>query len=129
MLSSNIVVNASTKGTLNIALLNKRWLQKNGPTDVLSFPAIDYNYNFSPPLKVVELGDIIVSVETAKKQALDNNHSLGKELCWLVSHGLLHLLGWDHQTKTSLNEMLKFQDKLLTITDNLRTVDLSGDEF
>ncbi len=112
----------------SISKINERWLKKCQPTDVLSFPLIDH-HSISPPQdQYLELGDIIVSVETAKKQAVDNNHSLGKEISWLVSHGLLHLLGWDHQTDTSLNEMLNFQDKLINITDNLRTVDFRGSE-
>ncbi len=111
-----------------IASINKKWLQKYQPTDVLSFPLIDDNSALPPQNHYLELGDIIISVETAKQQAIENHHSFGKELCWLVSHGLLHLLGWDHQTETTLNDMLNFQEKLLTITDNLWTIDIKGDE-
>ena len=63
----------------------------------------------------VELGDIIVSVPTAERQALEQNHSLERELCWLVSHGLLHLLGWDHPDDASLMTMLQCQEQLLAI--------------
>ena len=63
----------------------------------------------------VELGDIIVSVPTAERQALEQNHSLERELCWLVSHGLLHLLGWDHPDDASLMTMLQCQEQLLAM--------------
>ncbi len=95
-----------------VAKLNDKWRQKKGSTDVLSFPSLDNN-TFVPSLHCLELGDIIVSVETALKQAKENHHSLADELKWLVSHGFLHLLGWDHPTSTSLDRMLCDQEKLL----------------
>ncbi|AUB37577.1 ybeY, putative rRNA maturation factor [Nostoc flagelliforme CCNUN1] len=59
------------------------------------------------------LGDIIVSVDTAQRQAQQQEHSLPTELAWLASHGLLHLLGWDHPDEESLGRMLKQQVRLL----------------
>ena len=59
------------------------------------------------------LGDIIISLETAARQAQQNNHSLTIELAWLASHGLLHLLGWDHPDDARLEEMLAQQANLL----------------
>jgi len=79
---------------------------------VLSFAALDD----APPLTddpCLELGDIIVSVPTARRQALDHGHDLHWELRWLVSHGLLHLLGWDHPDDNSLAAMLALQERLL----------------
>jgi probable rRNA maturation factor len=57
------------------------------------------------------LGDIVISVETAQRQAQD--HSLEIELAWLAAHGLLHLLGWDHPDLARLEEMLQQQQQLL----------------
>lgn len=97
-----------------IAELNQRWRNKDSATDVLSFSALEAEM----PLEgdpSVELGDIIVSVPTAERQALEQNHSLERELCWLVSHGLLHLLGWDHPDDASLMTMLQCQEQLLAM--------------
>ena len=97
-----------------IAELNQRWRHRASATDVLSFSALEAEM----PLEAdpsVELGDIIVSVPTAERQALEQNHSLERELCWLVSHGLLHLLGWDHPDDASLMTMLQCQEQLLAI--------------
>ena len=97
-----------------IAELNQRWRNKASATDVLSFSALEAEM----PLEgdpSVELGDIIVSVPTAQRQALEQNHSLERELCWLVSHGLLHLLGWDHPDDASLMTMLQCQEQLLAM--------------
>ena len=71
----------------------------------------------------IELGDIIVSVSTAKRQAKENDHSLQKELRWLVSHGLLHLLGWEHPNIKRLEEMLILQEYLLSIAVDLQHPD------
>ncbi len=95
-----------------VAKLNHKWRHKKGPTDVLSFPALD-NDMVLPFYSSLELGDIIVSVETALKQAKLHHHSLSVELRWLVSHGFLHLLGWDHPTSSSLDKMLCDQNKLI----------------
>lgn len=61
----------------------------------------------------LELGDIVISVETAARQAPDHGHSLERELLFLASHGLLHLLGWDHPDDASLAAMLARQEALL----------------
>ena len=68
--------------------LNRTYRGRNRPTDVLSFSYDDESY----------LGDIIISVETAQRQAQEEGHSLERELSILVIHGFLHLLGYDHET-------------------------------
>ena len=95
-----------------IADLNSTWRQKTGPTDVLSFTALDDAGDWME-CPSIELGDIVVSLETARRQAQEQGHSLQRELRWLVSHGLLHLLGWDHPDDASLAEMLALQERLL----------------
>ncbi|MFM7646562.1 MAG: rRNA maturation RNase YbeY, partial [Cyanobium sp.] len=60
----------------------------------------------------LELGDIVISIETAARQAADHGHNLEQELLFLASHGLLHLLGWDHPDDTSLEAMLARQERL-----------------
>ena len=97
-----------------ITALNGRWRHKPRATDVLSFSALEADMppDSSPS---IELGDIIVSVPTAERQALEQEHSLERELCWLVSHGLLHLLGWDHPDDSRLEAMLKCQEQLVAM--------------
>ena len=72
-----------------------------------------------PPNLCLELGDIFLSVETAIHQAKEHNHSLNFELQWLVSHGFLHLLGWDHPSSASLEKMLAVQENLIERIENL----------
>jgi probable rRNA maturation factor len=64
----------------------------------------------------LELGDIVISIETAARQAQDHGLSLEQELMFLASHGLLHLLGWDHPDEPSLATMLARQEELVMVT-------------
>ncbi len=75
------------------ALKLEHW-GEDATTDVLSFPAWEPGDPFVP----AHLGDIIISLDTAKKQAFEQGHSLETEVIVLASHGLTHLLGFDHQT-------------------------------
>jgi probable rRNA maturation factor len=106
-----------------IAALNRDWRQKEGPTDVLAFAAQEdaqFDSLVAAPIgEPLELGDIVISVETAARQAPEHDHSLEQELLFLASHGLLHLLGWDHPDDASLTAMLARQQRLLTSTGPL----------
>jgi probable rRNA maturation factor len=101
---------------LEIQTLNSQFRHQDRPTDVLSFAAMEVDFP-----KVADdtdlslyLGDIIISVDTAARQAPEHGYSLIKELAWLASHGLLHLLGWDHPDEESLLLMLDRQETFLT---------------
>ena len=75
--------------------LNWRWRGKRGTTDVLSFPAEQAEFE---KLAEATLGDVVVSVERAEKQAAEHGLSFEKEVKQLILHGLLHLCGYDHVT-------------------------------
>ena len=96
-----------------ISHLNQNWLKKNGPTDVLSFPIISELDNAND-FFCIELGDLFISLEMAIQQSKEYKHSLKKEMLWLASHGLLHLLGWEHNNNQQLEDMLKFQEYLIS---------------
>jgi probable rRNA maturation factor len=98
-----------------IQSLNAQYRQIDRPTDVLAFAALEDEIVLPAEMHSLPLylGDIIISIETAQRQAAIQKHSLAIELLWLASHGFLHLLGWDHPDDQSLNEMLACQDLLL----------------
>lgn len=101
-----------------IAELNGTYRQMDRPTDVLSFAALEDDTPLAPELLATEplyLGDIIISLDTAQRQAEAAGHSLNWETVWLASHGFLHLLGWDHPNDDQLRAMLAKQDHLLQI--------------
>ena len=106
-----------------ISDLNHTWLGKSKSTDVLSFPIIDET-SFILSSEVIELGDIVISVPTAIRQAKENNVDLFRELRWLATHGLLHLLGWDHCDQDSLTQMLITQEQLLDLRGILRNEEM-----
>lgn len=89
-----------------IAELNGRYRNKPRPTDVLSFPwralARVYDPRLTEPRYSKEfagfLGDVVISVETARRNARAAGHSTAREIRWLILHGVLHLLGYDHET-------------------------------
>jgi probable rRNA maturation factor len=102
------VAPASARGHLTIAIapdtrvraLNKRFRRTDKATDVLSFPAGERG----------ELGDVIIAAGVARRQALAAGHSLQTELKVLALHGLLHLLGYDHETDDG--RMLRVERRL-----------------
>ena len=103
-------------GDREIATFNQQYRQKDRPTDVLAFAALESELIL--PQEFAEslyLGDIVISLDTANEQAVRQQHSLATELAWLASHGLLHLLGWDHPDDSSLLKMLKKQANLLKL--------------
>ncbi len=83
----------------SIHQLNRDYRGMDAPTDVLAF-----SQECSPgPTRV--LGDVIVSLETARRQAAHQGCTLRREVAWLISHGVLHLLGYDHRDNTELTTM------------------------
>ncbi len=99
-----------------IQVLNAQYRQQNKPTDVLAFAALEVDFPQSEEMLAsapLYLGDIVISMDTAQRQAQQQEHNLPTELAWLSAHGLLHLLGWDHPDEESLMDMLKKQVLLL----------------
>ena len=106
---------------LNISLLDEdemsalhlRWMQEDGPTDVLAFPMDEVKPN-SATLGPAMLGDIALCPIYANQNALKVNSSLQNELELLTVHGVLHLLGYDHMKADEKEVMFALQDKYLT---------------
>jgi rRNA maturation RNase YbeY len=79
-------------GNAEIRKLNAKFRKKDYPTDVLSFPAGD-----ELPTGVQLLGDVVISVERANEQAKEKRRTLNEEMVTLLIHGIVHLLGYDHE--------------------------------
>lgn len=101
-----------------IKLLNKEYRQIDKSTDVLSFvfneqlDEEELTFYLSQ-IKIKELGDIVINYNQAKQQALQYNHSLTREVCFLFTHGLLHLLGFDHKKIDDEKNMFCLQEEIL----------------
>ncbi len=93
-----------------IKKINKKYLNRDRPTDVIAFSMLEgKEFNVSTPTKV--LGDIIISVDTAKKQAREYKHSLNREIKILFIHGLFHLFGYDDTSEKSKKAMMRMEMK------------------
>jgi probable rRNA maturation factor len=97
--------------------LNAQWRGKDRPTDVLSFPMIEPAELEAPGPSGIPrmLGDIVVSLEMASRQASEYGHSVEREIGFLLVHGLLHLLGEDHETPEQDESMRARQREILAL--------------
>ena len=108
-----------------IAVLNEQWMGKKGPTDVLSFPMDELSPGRVEPGHEGSaagswddqdegyLGDIALCPQVAAQQAPAAGHGTDDEIALLTTHGILHLLGYDHATATEHAEMFGLQGRLL----------------
>jgi probable rRNA maturation factor len=88
-------------------------------TDVLSFPMLDFTEEEEADDgdeyidEELALGDIVISMEKALEQSKEYGHSFNRELAFLLVHGMLHLLGYDHEVEASEGEIFEKQEKIL----------------
>lgn len=112
--------------------MNKQFRGIDCPTDVLSFPMIEYPASgefgfleeredcFDPESGELSLGDIVISKEKAAAQAEEYGHSLLREYAFLIVHSILHLTGYDHIEETERQEMEAKQEEIMRYLDILR---------
>ena len=100
-----------------IRRLNRRYRQKNTATDVLAFPLTE---GPAPAPQPGLLGDVVISVPTATRQAEERDRPIIQEVTFLLAHGLLHLLGYDHATRREEREMSARTEKLLAAVEAAR---------
>ncbi|MBM9529311.1 pyridoxine 5'-phosphate synthase [Desulfoprunum benzoelyticum] len=103
--------------------LNRRYRHKDQPTNVLSFPFADGIDPALAELPVAELGDIVISLDTAGREAREFGQSFDHRLLWLVTHGLLHLLGYDHERSPAEEQRMQAREEelLARLTTHRRT--------
>lgn len=106
--------------------INKQFRGMDKPTDVLSFPAIEYELAgdfsdlekdlgeyFNPETGELLLGDIVISVDRAIEQAENYGHSIAREIAFLTAHSMFHLMGYDHMSDEERIAMEKKQEEVL----------------
>ncbi len=97
-------------GDKTLQSLNKQWRAIDKPTNVLSFPGQDIQVGGQAGLM---LGDIVISLETTKREAALENKAFNDHLSHLVIHGFLHLFGYDHENDIEANQMESLETKIL----------------
>ena len=106
-------VNVTFTDNEGIRNINREFRELDVPTDVLSFPMVDYEAPADYGIGELLLGDIVISVERAFEQAENYGHSIKREMCFLTAHSMLHLLGYDHMEDEERIVMEKKQEEIL----------------
>lgn len=97
-IEDNAEVSVTVVDNTEIRELNREHRNKDSVTDVLSFPmSEDGEFDVNPDTGRIMLGDIVISAPRAEEQAKEYGHSLMRELCFLATHSMFHLLGYDHE--------------------------------
>ncbi len=107
----NVMFNIIIVDNEEIHKLNKSYRGIDRPTDVISFALEDDDTFIKMDIRI--LGDIYISIDKARSQALEYGHSLLRELCFLTVHGILHLLGYDHMKEEDEKVMFELQERIL----------------
>lgn len=115
MIGQNVEVSVTFVDDERIQAINREYRGKDQPTDVLSFALNEGDgEEVSDGENIPQLlGDIIISIPRAKKQAEDYGHTFERELCFLAVHGFLHLVGYDHDTEDAEKAMFIKQEEIL----------------
>jgi len=114
-ITSDYIVEVNLVNDEEIQAINKAYRGKDAPTDVISFAFLD---NIESEIAIKGdvprlLGEIMISYETAARQAKNYGHSLEREMKFLFTHGILHLLGYNHETEEQEQVMFALQDQIL----------------
>ena len=109
--SENCEVSVLLTDDPHITQLNREYRDIDASTDVLAFAMQEGDDN--NPMTTNILGDVVISLETAERQAKSQSHSLEDEVIFLTVHGVLHLLGYDHQTQNDASVMFEKQETII----------------
>ncbi|WP_374962852.1 rRNA maturation RNase YbeY [Mycoplasma sp. CSL10166] len=108
--NKKIILDVTFVSKPKIRKLNKEYRNKDYVTDILSF---DFgNLEFYEKMPFIHLGELIISWDKMKKQAKEFNHSIKREYCYLFTHGLVHLYGYDHELEEERVVMNKIVDEI-----------------
>ncbi|MDR2505479.1 MAG: rRNA maturation RNase YbeY [Oscillospiraceae bacterium] len=123
-LSCNYIVDLRFVSAKDIRAINKQTRSVDKPTDVLSFPSMrkpakdKRRYAYDDETGMYFLGDIIICTEVASNQAIEYGHSQKREVSYLFTHGVCHLLGYDHKRKSDKLEMRALEENALKAVNN-----------
>ncbi|WP_053957563.1 rRNA maturation RNase YbeY [Inediibacterium massiliense] len=112
-----VEVSVSFVDNEEIHKLNKEYREVDRPTDVLSFPQYE---NMKDIEKFSSLGDIVISLERAKEQSEEYEHSFEREVLFLTVHSMFHLFGYDHDTEENTKKMRQKEEEVLSKMGILR---------
>ena len=109
----NVSISVSFVDKEEIQSLNKEYRGVDSVTDVLSFPQFDADEDFSQ-WEEIELGDVVICMDRCREQAEEFGHSEDREVIYLFTHSILHLLGYDHMEEDEKKEMREREEAVMT---------------
>ncbi|MCH2208500.1 MAG: rRNA maturation RNase YbeY [Lentisphaerales bacterium] len=112
--SSDLVLSVILLDDPQITEINEQYLNHEGPTDVISF---DYVDDFDEEIDADDeftIGELYISLETAKRQGEEYNKTLNEELLLYIAHGILHICGYDDHCEEDINEMRQAEQRVLS---------------
>jgi probable rRNA maturation factor len=113
--NKNLYINIVLTNPKNIQKINKEYRKIDKPTDVLSFPMFEKEEIKDLKNENIDiLGDIVISIEKVKEQAIEYEHSFKRELAYMVVHGFYHLMGYDHIIETDKVVMRQKEETILS---------------
>jgi probable rRNA maturation factor len=115
-LSGTVELSLTLTDDAEVQRLNREFRGVDAPTDVLSFPLLSPEDSpfVPPPDGILHLGDVVVSYPRAVAQAAEYGHSVRRELGYLTVHGVLHLLGYDHESAADKKRMRAREEAILS---------------
>ena len=105
----------------DISLLNRQYLNREGPTNVIAFPMQEGEYSGINPTLA---GDVVISVDTAKRESEDAQMDIGERLDQLLVHGILHLFGYDHEHNDA--EAMIMENKAVELMNVIKLTEPGG---
>lgn len=139
-LTGRYLVSCTVTDDFGIAAINREHRGIDRPTDVLSFPSVRYpagdtalnqpdrlRREYDPQTRSVLLGDVVLSLPAARRQAAEFGHSLTREIGFLFAHSLLHLMGYDHEETSQRMRMRRMEEHIMKKTGLDRTI--SDEDF
>lgn len=119
--NSNLYISIILTDPKNIQEINKEHRNIDKPTDVLSFPMFEKNELENANFENTEvLGDVIISIERVKEQAVEYGHGFDRELAYMVVHGFYHLMGYDHMIEEDKVVMRAKEENVLNKLEIVR---------
>ena len=116
-LENNVNISISVASVSEIHELNKKYREVDKPTDVLSFPIFsreEIESDSIVELQEIDLGDIIICIDVVEEHAKEYETGILRETMYMITHGICHLIGYDHENEVDKKEMRALEEKILS---------------
>lgn len=113
IIDKDVFLSIESANKEDIRRLNKKYRDVDRETDVLSFPIFTKEEILNTKFKHIELGDIIICLDVVRKQSIEYNTGMKRELLYMITHGICHLLGYDHEVEEDKVIMRQKEESIL----------------